>query len=121
MNRKALLPVLAVFLLGIAVGAMSYYVASTRAWADRRTSPVERLANELSLNADQRQKLSVILEEGKKQYQELYRPLRPQADAIRLDGRQRIRAILSAEQLPRFEEYLRKIDEERARRERGGK
>jgi hypothetical protein len=34
-------------------------------------------------------------------------------DAIRQQGRRTIRGVLTHEQLPRFEGYLRKIDEER--------
>jgi hypothetical protein len=34
-------------------------------------------------------------------------------EQVRQDGREQIRKILTAEQLPRFEEYLRQMDERR--------
>jgi Spy/CpxP family protein refolding chaperone len=40
----------------------------------------------------------------------------PQMDAIRKEGRDQIRAILTPEQLPKFEEKLRQMDEDRKKR-----
>jgi predicted secreted Zn-dependent protease len=39
----------------------------------------------------------------------------PQVNEVREKGRDRIRAILSAEQKPKFEEFIKKLDEERKR------
>ncbi len=116
MNRKALLVVAMVFVLGVAVGAMGFYLASSRVMAERRATVVERLTLELSLTAEQQQHVSAILEETKKNYNAIYDPIRPQMEAARREGRQKIRAILTPEQLPKFEEHLRRIDEERAKR-----
>jgi Spy/CpxP family protein refolding chaperone len=41
--------------------------------------------------------------------------LEPQFDEARQKGRERIRAILSAEQRPKFEAFIQKLDEERRR------
>jgi len=49
----------------------------------------------------------------------LYEPVRAQADLVRQQGRENIRAILTPEQRPKFEEVLRRIDEER--KKRGGR
>ncbi len=117
MNRKAFLVVTLVFLLGVAAGAMSFYLASNRVFAfKQRPTVVERLTQEVSLTPDQQQQVTAILEDTKKQYNAIYDPIRPQMEAVRKDGRQRIRAILTPEQLPKFEDHLRRIDEERAKR-----
>lgn len=118
MNRKAMLSVLMVFALGVAVGAMGFYVAKSGVLADPKPRPsvVERLTQELGLSAEQQQQLSTILDETKKNYETVYTPIRPQMEAARQQGRQKVRAILTAEQLVKYEERVRRMDEERARR-----
>jgi hypothetical protein len=49
------------------------------------------------------------------QYKEIHRQTDPLIDQARQRGRNQIRAILAPEQLPKFEEFLRRIDEERKR------
>jgi len=114
MNRKAFLGVMMVFVLGVATGAMGFYLSQVRAGG--RATVVERLTSELSLTPQQQQQVTAILEETKKNYTAIIDPVRPQMETARHDGRQKIRAILSPEQLPKFEEHLRRIDEERAKR-----
>ncbi len=116
MNRRAFLVVGMVFVLGVAAGAMGFYLASSRVFANKRMSVVDRLTMEVSLSPEQQQKVTSILEETKKQYNLIYDPIRPQMELVRQDGRQKIRALLTPEQLPKFEEHLRRIDEERAKR-----
>jgi len=115
MNRKAFLGVMLVFVLGVATGAMGLYISQVGG-SGKRPTVVERLTNELSLTALQQQQVTTILEETKKNYNTIIDPVRPQMEAARHDGRQKIRAILTPEQLPKFEEHLRRIDEERAKR-----
>ena len=118
MNRKAMFVVVMVFLLGVAAGAMGFYLANRQVTAsgDKRAAVVERLTKDLSLNAEQQAQLTAILEDSKKQYDTIYAPIRPQVESVRQQGRQKIRALLTPEQLVKFEEHLRRIDEERAKR-----
>ncbi len=128
MNRKAALLVLLVFVLGIAVGALGMYVAESRGIAASSSgkpsqqsyghAQVQRLSTDLNLTIEQQQQLTAILEDSKGKYQALYESIRPQRDEIRQQGRQRIRGILSAEQLPKFEAYLQHLDAERKKRNR---
>jgi Spy/CpxP family protein refolding chaperone len=124
MNRKAALLVFAVFLLGVAAGALGFYAYDARIQAAKqevgngRSRHVQRLTMELGLSPEQQTQLQAILDETKSRYDALYAPIRPQMDAARKEGRQKIRGILTAEQLPAFEEYLRKLDEERKRKGR---
>ena len=123
-NRKAVVLVLAVFVLGILLGALGTYMAGERVWArgeghgggKSRVRLQEQLTNELGLGAEQQQQLAAILAETKKRFEELYEPVRSQADLVRQQGRENIRAILTAEQRVKFEEILRRIDEERKKR-----
>lgn len=117
MNRKAFWVVAMVFLLGVAVGAMGFYFANRQVTAvGKRATVLEKLTTELSLTPAQQAQLSSILEESKKHYDEIYAPIRPQVEAVRQQGRQKIRVILTPEQLVKFEQHLREIDEARAKR-----
>ncbi len=121
MNRKATLLVMLVFVLGIALGAVGMRVAEQRVLGDRRADHarmsgparfVEQLTQELALTTEQQQRLNSILEDTRKKYEATYTTIRPQ-----MEGRARIRSILTPAQLPKFEEYLKRIDEERKNRE----
>lgn len=126
-SRKAVVLVLVVFVLGILLGALGTYIAGERVWArgegrgsgKGRVRLQEQLTRELELNAEQQKQLAAILEETKKKYEALYEPVRSQADLVRQQGRENIRAILSPEQRTKFEEVLQRIDEER--KKRGGR
>lgn len=122
MNRKAIFSVVAVFVLGALLGGLGVY-----AWTQRvhgapvvhtKKSSVERLTDVLSLTAPQQEQVRAILGDTKGRFDATYDTIRPQMDSIRQQGRQQIRAILTPEQLPRFEEHLRQLDEERKRKGR---
>ena len=135
MNRRAALLVIAVFLLGVALGGLGVWLAASRDLTSAsgqpsesaksgekgqsyRTRIVEQLTRELALTPEQQQQLAAILEETKAKYHALYEQIRPQREEVRQQGRQRIRAILMPEQLPKFEEWLRRVDEERKKKEK---
>ncbi|MGA2418599.1 MAG: hypothetical protein ABSG69_00830 [Candidatus Acidiferrum sp.] len=121
-TRKAVLWIVAVFLLGIALGGVSGYVFAHRVLAAppaqvsdevRRHQKVALLTSELSLTPEQQKQIDGIFTDTYGQFQELHKQSDAQADVVRQKARERIRAVLTPEQLPRFEEYLRKLDEER--------
>jgi Spy/CpxP family protein refolding chaperone len=127
MNRKATVLVILVFLLGIALGAVGMRVAEQKVWGERRDDRgrmggsariVEQLTRELALTPEQQQQLNSILEDTRKKYEATYSAIRPQMEQARQEGRTHIRSMLTPEQLPKFEAYLRRIDEERKNRER---
>jgi hypothetical protein len=118
MNRKAYLLVVVVFALGALVGGLAGYswaqrTVSAGAYPVQHRSHLERLTVELSLTPAQQQQVQMILLDTKAQFDATYDSIRPQMDSIRQQGRRSIRAILTQEQLPRFEQYLRQIDEQR--------
>ncbi len=126
-NRKAILLVALVFVLGLALGAAGVYVVTTRVHAARPQaaapggrSPadvVARLNGELNLTPDQQKKIEAILSDTQARYAEIHRRAAPEYDQARHEGRVRIREILTPEQQPKFAEFLRRVDEERRRRQ----
>jgi len=124
MNRKAVLLVIGVFILGILVGGLALFVAERRVFSgpsDRggTNRVVQQLTNDLQLNAEQQQKLESILEETRTRYNSLYESIRPERERIRQEGRDRIRAILSPEQRTKFDEFVRRLDERRNKPKKG--
>lgn len=111
-----------IFLLGTATGGLGYRLLQQKGYFSlpprhHRDEVVEKFTRELGLNPSQSQQLNVILGETEEKFRELNKSVKPQADAIRQEGRNKIRAMLTAAQKPKFEEMLQKIDEERRKRE----
>jgi hypothetical protein len=122
-NWKAVGLLVVVFVLGLALGGVGThaYFERVRAQADSHgrsdhAKIFDDLTRELDLTADQQKQLSTILEENRARFQAIYEQVRPQYDAARVQGRDRIRAILTAEQRPKFEDFLRRLDEQRKNR-----
>ena len=123
-NRKAVLWVAIVFLLGVAVGGMGGYVCAHRSVSaapaplpepERRARRVAELTKELGLRSDQAKQLDMILLQRHTESRAIHDQTDAQIDQVRQKGREQIRAILTPEQKPKFEEFLRKLDEERKR------
>lgn len=127
-RSAALALVIAVFVLGVAVGGLGMYLEGARVFAGHpapqpRLSPtahrarvVDELTKELELNSDQQSQLRAILEQTGAGYKSIHDEESAKADAMRQKGREQIRAILTPNQLPKFEEQLRKWDDDRRKR-----
>jgi Spy/CpxP family protein refolding chaperone len=114
--------VFVVFLLGVLVGGLGGHLWGERVWGHQgpihagppsREQIVSDLTHELQLTPDQQKQLGSIIDETRTQVRALYAPLDGQHDQIRLQGRSRIRAILTPEQQPKFDAFMQKIDEQR--------
>jgi Spy/CpxP family protein refolding chaperone len=128
-KRRAALWVAVVFVLGAALGGVFGYFyghRSTVAAANpplsepqRRAQRVEQLTQELGLTKDQKQQLDSALSQLHAEYKSIRdqsnQQLNSQMDQARQKGRDQIRAILTPEQKPKFEEFLKRLDEERKR------
>ena len=128
-RRTAVLLVIAVFVLGIALGVVGTYLEGYRVFAGigHRTRPdhspaaqlrgrqarVEQMTKDLSLTADQQQKLDAALAQMQTRYAGIHEQSSAQMDQARKQGREEIRAILTPEQAAKFDETIRKMDEER--------
>jgi hypothetical protein len=130
-KRVAIVLVLAVFVLGVALGSLGTYLEGYRVFgAPRRPSPdrspaamqrgrqakVEQMTKDLTLTADQQKQLDVILTQAQTQYGSIHEKWSAQMDQERKQTRDQIRAILTVDQSAKFEEELRKMDEERKKK-----
>src|SRR3984893_9331091 len=123
-TRKAALWVGAVFLLGAALGGVLGYLFAHRPVSaanpplsepERRARRVQQLTKDLSLTPQQAQQLDSIMMQRHTETKAIHDQADAQLDAVRQKGRAQIRAILTPDQMPRFEEFLKRIDEERKR------
>ena len=123
-TRKAALWVGVVFLLGAALGGMLGYVfvhhtamaaPAQMTETERRAQKVQRLTQELNLAPDQQKQIEAIIASVQAQYKTIRQSAEPQINEARQRGREQIRAILTPEQKPKFEEFLKRVDEERKR------
>lgn len=124
-SRKALALVFVLFVLGIALGSMGTYLVTTRVLAARPVAAPAHTAGhamavftrDLSLTADQQTQIQAILNDTRGKYAQLHEKLDPEYEQVRQQGRQRIRQVLTPEQLPKFEDLLRQMDEDRRQRQ----
>jgi Spy/CpxP family protein refolding chaperone len=123
-TRKAALWVGAVFLLGAALGGVLGYLSAHRTASaanpplseqERRARRVEQLTRDLSLTPAQSQQVDAILLQRHAEAKAIHDQTDAQIDQVRQKGRQQIREILTPEQKPKFEEFLKRLDEEKKR------
>ncbi|MGB7283581.1 MAG: hypothetical protein WBE13_15045 [Candidatus Acidiferrum sp.] len=122
-KQKAALWIAVVFLVGAAFGVVFGYFYGHRSSVSasnppmsepqRRAQKVEQLTQELGLTAAQRQQLDATLSQLHAEYKSIHDQSDAQMDQARQKGRDQIRAILTPEQKPKFEEFLKRMDEER--------
>lgn len=119
MTRRAYVYFIVTFLLGCVVGgAATVFFGWNRSHRPRRPDRqriVRRFTTELKLSADQTAQLDKIMEESFKKMDEQRKQVEPQLKAIRDETSTRIRQILTPEQLPKFNERLRRYEERRSR------
>lgn len=119
MTRRVYLYFALTFVLGIIFGIASLYTYGwyTGRWhrGFNKDRIVRRLTRLLDLNDRQVQQLSQILDESQKSFSDLQRQVEPQFAALREKDRNRIRQILTPEQLTKYNEFIRQIDERRRR------
>jgi Spy/CpxP family protein refolding chaperone len=131
-NRKALALIALVFVLGVALGAVGHSVADRRvlgarpqtqpAFLQPRPNPpraVARLTTELKLTSDQQKQIGDILADMQHRYDTVHDQMNPEFVQIREQGREQISQVLTPDQRPKFQDFLRHVDEERRRRAGG--
>ena len=122
-NRKAVVLVILVFVLGIALGVVGTYLVTSRVEAARgggsRThgNALAIFTRDLNLTTAQQQQIEAILRDVRGQYAAIHEKVDPEYEQARKQGRDRIRQVLTPEQKPKFEELLRRMDEERLKRQ----
>src|SRR5216684_1626381 len=123
-SRKAALWVGVVFLLGAALGAVVGYsyehhlVSAANAPLPepvRRAKRVEQLTQALNLTSAQSQQVDAILMQKHAEAKAIHDQMDAQLEQVHKNGRDQIRVVLTPEQKPKFEEFLKKLDAERKR------
>jgi hypothetical protein len=123
MKSKAAVLVLAVFVAGALVGGLSVHLfgerifstgASATSYPMTKDEHLRQLDRQLDLTADQHAQIAAALNDTVTEYVHIYSTIGPQLEQARHEGRERIRAVLTPDQLPKFEAYNRQLDEQRA-------
>jgi hypothetical protein len=125
-QRKARLLVLAVFVIGFTAGALSMNLYQRSSGPEAYNSDVDarpqdrivrQMNQKLGLTSEQQNAISRILDETFDRYGEIRKEMeprikdfKPRFDEERQQSRDRIRAVLTPEQLPRFEEMVKEND-----------
>jgi Spy/CpxP family protein refolding chaperone len=121
---KAALWVGAVFLLGTALGGtLGYSYAHHLVSAAntplsepaRRAQRVEQLSQALSLTSAQSQQVDAVLLQRHTEAKAIHDQADVQLEQVHQKGRDQIRAILTPEQRPKFEEFLKNLDQQKKR------
>jgi esterase/lipase len=122
-RQKATLWLAIVFVLGVALGGVLGYAFAHRTYAAapmltaeaKRAQRREQMTREVNLNAEQQKQVGAILDQAQNEYKAVHDVMDPQIESVRQKTRDKIRALLSADQKPKFEEFLRRLDDERKR------
>lgn len=122
-TRKAVIWVVIVFLLGATGGGMLGYVYATHhsvsaastplPESERRAKRVAQWTQDFGLSSEQAKQLDAILLELHGESKAIHDQSDAQMEQLRKKGREQIRAILTPEQRPKFEEWLAKRDAEK--------
>lgn len=135
-HSKARLIVVSVFVIGFAAGALSLNLYQRLNPSSKKEGPrggteflIKRMNEEVGLASDQQEQIKKILDETADKYRDLRKELDPaikpfesRFNAVRQESRDRIRALLTPEQLPKYEDMVQKHDKMREQeRERSKK
>jgi Spy/CpxP family protein refolding chaperone len=127
MKFKAAALVFCVFLTGAVVGGLAVHVFGDRVWSTRASDSsvqltkhdlLQQLNQQLNLTDAQRGQIDAIMNGTLSEYDRILSPLSPQLQEVRQQGRQRIRAVLTPDQLPKFDLFIRQLDAQRAASEK---
>ena len=136
-RSKARFIVVSVFVIGFAAGALSLNLYQQLTSSENKKTPqrggteylIEKMNKEVGLAPDQQEQIKKILDETSDKYRDIrkeidpvLKPYEPRFNAVRQESRDRIRALLNADQLPKYEEMVSKHDKMREQeRERSKK
>src|ERR1044071_9712304 len=126
-QAKARLIVVSVFIIGFAAGMLSLNLYQSLRPSSPKNSPrggteflITRMDEKVGLPSDQQEQIKKILDETNDKYREIRKEMEPRIkdilprfDAVRQESRDRIRALLKPEQLPKYEEMVKEHDKMR--------
>lgn len=125
-KREAAVLVFIVFLLGLLLGGVGNHVWDEHVQGRENQPPgarpprnqvVSELTRELELTSDQQTQLGAIIDQTRAKWDVLEAPIQPERERIRQEGRQRIRAILTPDQVKKYDAFMQHLDEQRKKGE----
>jgi len=129
-NRaRALISLIAVFLLGCLVGGGGLYTWQKRVQPVGKSSPPARrgpdgprsFAETLKLTPQQQDQFKQIFEDSRRQIDALRAEMEPKFHAVQIQTNQRILASLNEEQKKKFEQMSKEMEARRESMRRGGR
>jgi hypothetical protein len=124
-RKKAAIWLALVFVLGSATGGVFGYSLARRSYAatrtvipseaERRAKKIAEMTQTIGLTGDQAQKLDGIIQNAQTEIREIHTKNDADVDAVRAKARGQMRAFLTQDQMPKFEQFMQRLDEERKR------
>ena len=118
-QTKARLIVVSVFVIGFAAGALALNLYQQLTSSSKKDQPrgtealVGRMTDRVGLSSEQQEQVKKILDEATDKYKDIrkdmdpaVKPFEPRFNAVRQESRDRIRALLTPEQLPKYEQMV---------------
>lgn len=122
-RKKAAIWLALVFILGTATGGVFGYSLARRSYAatkavipseaERRAKKLAEMTQEIGFSPEQAQKADGIIKEAQTEIRAIRDKSDSEVDVVRMKTRGEMRAFLTPEQLPKFEQYIQRMDEER--------
>lgn len=124
-RKKAAFWLALVFVLGAATGGVFGFNLAHRSYAatkspvlsdtERRAKKIDEMTREIGLDADQSKKVDAIITGAQAEMHAIRDKSEADVDAVRMKAREQMRAILAPDQKAKFEEYVKRLDEEHKR------
>jgi Spy/CpxP family protein refolding chaperone len=118
-----------IFASGVVLGVFGhslYAVTTVRSF--RQPTPEEvrkktlaEMQTRMKLSDEQVAKINSIYDESRARVHEVHEKYRPQMDAITKDQREKVRSILSPDQISEYEKMLKERDEREHQKQNGGR
>jgi len=122
-RKKAAIWLALVFVLGTATGGVFGYSLARRSYAatktvapseaEHRAKKVADMTDAIGLTAEQAQKAEGIIKNAQSEIRTIRDKSDTEVDVVRMKTRADMRTFLTPEQLPKFEQYVQRLDEER--------
>jgi len=121
-RKKAAIWLALVFVLGTATGGVFGYSLARRSYAatkavalsepERRAKKLAEMTETIGLTSEQAQKADGIIKGAQTEIHAIRDKSDADVDVVRMRTRDEMRSFLTAEQKPKFEQYVQKLDEE---------
>jgi hypothetical protein len=127
-RQKAGLWLAVVFALGLAIGVVFGYNFAHKSFAagkppaslsepERRAARVADLTRELQLTPEQSQRVDSVLHQAHDEMKAIHEKSDADMDAVRQKARSQMRTFLTPDQLPKYEAFVKKLDQERKKQQ----